>query len=294
VTRLVQIAAVQAGPRPIGGDLDGFAEEVLRDVQDASLLIYPELHLFGTETIASSDADHVELLKDAARSLDSELVRGLGDVARAAGIWLLPGSICERGPAGELFNTAVVFAPDGTLRARYRKVFPWRPYEPYTPGAEFVTVDLDGVGRFGLSICYDAWFPEVTRHLAWMGAEVVLNVVKTTTPDRAQEVLLARANSIVNQTFTVSVNCAGPIGEGRSLIVDPEGLVRVAVEHDERAVLRDLLDLDQITRVRERGTAGVNRMWTQFRDTDPPLELPLYDGRIDPNRWNPEGERAAR
>jgi hypothetical protein len=77
-------------------------------------------------------------------------------------------------------------------------------------------------------------------------------------------------------------------------IVDPEGLARAAVDHAERAVLRGVLDLDRVTRIRERGTAGVNRMCSQFRDTHPPIELPLYDGRIDPHRWNPEGERAPR
>jgi predicted amidohydrolase len=196
--------------------------------------------------------------------------------------------VCERGPAGELFNTAVVLSPQGELVASYRKIFPWRPYEPYVPGDRFVVFDMDDVGRFGLSICYDAWFPEVTRHLAWMGAEVVLNVVKTTTPDRAQELVLAQANSIVNQTFTVSVNCAGPIGEGRSLIVDPEGDIRLASADTSPAVLVATIDLDDVTRVREHGTAGFNRMWSQFLPSDPPLELPLYGGRIDPERWHPQ------
>ena len=148
--------------------------------------------------------------------------------------------------------------------------------------------DLDGVGRFGLSICYDAWFPEVTRHLAWMGAEAVLNIVKTTTPDRKQEVLLAQANSIVNQTFTVSVNCAGPIGQGQSVIVDPEGDIRSASSDVQPTVLVSTIDLDDVSQVREHGTAGTNRMWAQFLPTDSPLELPLYDGRIDPERWSPD------
>ncbi len=73
-------------------------------------------------------------------------------------------------------------------------------------------MDLAGIGRVGLNICYDAWFPEVSRQLAWMGAEVILNVVKTTAPDRRQELVLAKANAIVNQVFVVSVNCAGPAG----------------------------------------------------------------------------------
>ena len=149
-----------------------------------------------------------------------------------------------------------------------------------------MTFDLPGIGRFGFSICYDAWFPEVTRHLAWMGAEVVLNLVKTTTCDRTQEVVLARANAIVNQVFVVSVNCAGPVGTGQSLIVDPEGLVRTATAGSEATVLTDVLDLEHVARVRKYGTAGLTRVWDQFRSGDQPLELPLYGGRIDPQRWH--------
>jgi predicted amidohydrolase len=196
--------------------------------------------------------------------------------------------VCERGPAGELFNTALVFSPAGELVASYRKIFPWRPYEPYDPGDRFVVFDIDGVGRFGLSICYDAWFPEVTRHLGWMGAEAVLNIVKTTTPDRAQELVLARANSIVNQTFTVSVNCAGPIGKGQSLIVGPDGEVLRELGDDRPGVIVETIDLDAVSRIHEEGTAGLNRMWDQFLPTDPALELPLYGGRIEAARWHPQ------
>jgi predicted amidohydrolase len=286
MARTVRIAAVQAPPLPIGTPLDVFAEQLRRVLSDdpgIQFVVYPELHLFGPERADPDDRN--DLLRSSAVPLDGPLMARLGEIARDAGVWLLPGSVCELGPAGELFNTAVVFSPRGELVASYRKIFPWRPYEPYVPGDRFVVFDMDGVGRFGLSICYDSWFPEVTRHLAWMGAEVILNVVKTTTPDRAQELVLAQANSIVNQTFTVSVNCAGPIGVGRSLIVDAEGAIRNASDDDAPAVLVETIDLDDVTRVREHGTAGFNRMWAQFLPSDRPLELPLYDGRIDPERW---------
>ncbi len=202
-------------------------------------------------------------------------------------IWLVPGSICELSRDGELFNTALAFSPEGKLVASYRKIFPWRPSEPYVPGNEFVVFDIPEVGRLGLSICYDAWFPEHSRQLAWLGAEVILNVVKTTTPDRQQELVLARANAIVNQTFMVSVNCAGPVGQGKSLIVDPEGLVRTEAFSENPVVLTDVLDLGHVDRVRRFGTAGLNRMWSQYRPEDRTVELPMYAGRIDPATWAP-------
>ena len=185
MARTLTVAAVQAAPVPIGAAMDPFAAAV-REQRDAGadLVVYPELHLFGTETWPVEESE--ERLRAASVPLDGPFVGDLCAIARDAGVWLVPGSVCERGEHGELYNTALAIAPDGTLTASYRKIFPWRPFEPYDPGDRFVTYSL-GAGRVGLSICYDAWFPEVTRHLAWMGAEVVVNIVKTTTPDRAQE-----------------------------------------------------------------------------------------------------------
>jgi len=301
VTRTITVAAVQAAPLaaaglPVFGRSDtvtAFAAHVhavRSQIAGPALLVYPEIHLFGTEDRPT--AERKRLLRDAAEPLDGELVTRLGEIARDAGAWLVPGSVCELRPGGEPFNTALVFSPDGDLVGTYRKVFPWRPYELFTPGDRFVTVDIPDTGRIGLSICYDAWFPEVGRHLAWMGADVIVNVVKTTTPDRAQEIVLARANSIVNQVFTVSVNCAGPVGMGQSLLVDPEGAVLQESTDATPGVLYQTLDLGHVDRVREFGTAGTNRMWSQFLTTDAPIELPLYSGRIDPNDWTPSNHHA--
>ncbi len=69
-----------------------------------------------------------------------------------------------------LYNTAVVFAPSGRLVARYRKVFTWRPFEPYAVGTEAPPVfSIPNVGKVGVMICYDGWFPEMARSLALAG-----------------------------------------------------------------------------------------------------------------------------
>lgn len=280
------LVAVQAPPRLIGDPLADFAAEVsdvLAAHPAARLVVFPELHLFGD---GSPDLQRTEALQAAAEPLDGPRVLGLREIARDLGIWLVPGSVCERGPAGELFNTELVISPDGRIAGAYRKIFPWRPHEPYDPGAEFATAELENT-TVGLNICYDAWYPETTRQLAWMGAEVILNVVKTTTADRAQELVLARANAIVNQIFMVSVNCAGPVGRGQSIIVGPEGEVLAEAAGADPEMLFVELDLTAIDRVRTNGTAGVNRMWSQFRPGEAPIHLPVYDGRIDPASWTP-------
>ncbi|QGF25216.1 carbon-nitrogen hydrolase family protein [Raineyella fluvialis] len=249
------------------------------DFPRAGLLVFPELH---TVPAAGGTPEH---LRAAAERLEGPWVEAMSGIARRHGIHLLPGSFCEAGPDGELFNTAVMFGPDGDILGTYRKIFPWRPSEPFTPGGAFTVVDVEGV-RIGLSICYDAWFPEHSRQLGWLGADVIVNIVHTTTCDRTAEVVLAQANAITNQVYVVSVNSAGPEGVGRSLIVDPEGIVRTAAPAAERLMLTDVLDPAACRRVRRFGTSGLNRLWSQFTPADHPLTLPAYNGQIEPERWS--------
>ncbi|MFC7766819.1 carbon-nitrogen hydrolase family protein [Leucobacter soli] len=252
------------------------------------MLVYPELHLCGTEHLPTDE--RAAALERAAVPLDGSFVAELGSIAAKHGVWLCPGSIGERGPQGEFFNTQLLFDPSGALREAYRKMFPWRPFEPHRPGTEFAVQDLDGRGVAGLSICYDAWFPEHARQLAWLGADLVLNVVKTTTPDREQELVLARANAIVNQNVVASVNCAAPVGRGRSIVVDAEGFTIAEAGVGEQTLVFDF-DPARVAELRERGTMGSNRMWAQFREDDNPIPLPLYAGRIDPMTWAPRDLR---
>jgi predicted amidohydrolase len=191
--------------------LDQFADQVRRLARShpaVRLFAFPELHLCGHRP----DEDSERVMRAAAQELGGPRGAMLAGLARELGLWLVPGSVYERGDDGRIYNTAPVYAPDGRRVAEYRKIFPWLPYETTAAGDRFVVLDLEGHGRVGLSICYDAWFPETTRHLAWQGADLVLNLVRTPTVDRAQELVLARANAIVNQVFMASVNAAPPDG----------------------------------------------------------------------------------
>ncbi|MDT0195726.1 carbon-nitrogen hydrolase family protein [Arthrobacter sp. AB6] len=285
--RILPLVAAQARPRLIGEPVSAFADEVKAALEaqlHSKLVVFPELHLFGDE---NPDLQRTEILQESAEPLDGPRVKELKQLAKDLNIWLVPGSVCERGPEEQLFNTQLVLSPEGELAGYYRKIFPWRPFEPYDPGDKFTTVDLPGIGRVGLNICYDAWYPEVSRQLAWMGAEVILNVVKTTTPDRKQELVLAKANAIVNQVFMVSVNCAGPTGQGKSIIVDPEGNTLAEALEDQPQLLTAELDLAAVERVRTHGTENLNRPWSQFREGEPAVELPVYQGRINPATWTP-------
>jgi formamidase len=273
--RTLSIAALQTAPafRDPAATLEalhGQAHGAKAVVAGLQLLLLPELHLCGQPRLLDEHAGYAE---EVAVEVPGPLTEALGELARETGLWLVPGTVYERGESGRIHNTALAFSPQGKLVARYRKVFPWQPHEDCVPGDRFVTFEISGIGRIGLAICYDGNFPEAFRQLAWLGAEVVLQPTLTTTSDREAELVLARANAIANQLYVVNLNAASPAGLGRSLVVDPEGLVRRAAGEGEELVT-DVLDLDAITRVREHGTAGVSRIWDQAKRLVP--GLPSY------------------
>ena len=279
--RPLSIAALQTAPVPRDpeatlGALASRVRALRATVPHAQLALLPELHLSAPPPILE---EHAGYAREVAVEVPGPLTEALGRIAAESEIWLVPGSVYELAPDGRVHNTALVLAPDGELVASYRKVFPWQPHEACAPGDEFVTFDIPGVARVGLAICYDGSFPETFRQLAWMGAELVLQVNLTTTSDREQELVMARANAIFNQLYVVSLNAASPAGVGRSLIADPEGLVRLTGGAGEE-VLTDVLDLDAVERVRRFGTAGVSRMWEQLLREGPGIELPMYGGTV--------------
>ena len=283
--RTLSIAALQTAPVPGEPEatlarLDREARAASRTAEHAQLLVLPELHLSALPGQFDDHADHAARV---AVEIPGPLTARLEALAAETGLWLVPGSVYERGDDGRVYNTAVAISPDDGLVAAYRKAFPWEPHERSAPGHRFQVFEIPGIGRAGLAICYDGFFPESFRQLAWLGAEVVIHPTLTTTSDRSAELITARANAIFNQLFVVNLNAASPAGLGRSLIVDPEGLVRAEAGAGEELVT-DVIDLDAVTRVRRFGTAGVSRMWEQLdRGAAAELELPMYErGRIQP------------
>ena len=281
--RTLSIAALQTvpvfrDPEATLDELRGRVAGALATAPHVQLVLLPELHLSAQPRLLEEQGTYPD---DVAVPLPGPLTDALAEVAEEAGVWLVPGSVFERAEDGRLHNTALVISPQGELVARYRKVFPWQPHEECAPGDSFVTFDIPEVGRVGLAICYDGNFPETFRQLAWMGAEIVLQPTLTTTSDREAELVLARANAIANQLYVVNLNAAAPAALGRSVIVDPEGIVRLEAGSGEE-LLTDVLDLDAVTRVRGLGTAGVSRMWEQILRAGPQIELPMYGGRVQP------------
>jgi predicted amidohydrolase len=227
-----------------------------------------------TQMVLFSELAPFGPLPQFARPFENEVLDRFRDDARRHGVWLIPGSMFEKA-GGHIYNTTAVIDPDGKVVARYRKMFPFRPYEAgIEAGTEFCVFDVPDVGRFGLSICYDIWFPETTRQLAAMGAEVLLHPVLTGTTDRDAELAIARATAAQFQLYVFDVNGLGAGGVGRSCVVDPAATVL-----HQSAGQEDLfpieVDLDQVRRQRETGMKGLGQVLKSFRDR--PTDFPVYD-----------------
>jgi formamidase len=287
IVRTLTIAAIQTTPVAFDtvASWDRFGAQVLavRDTfPHVELVVVPELMLAAEAPLLQARSDW---MSEVAEPIPGPVSDRVCELAKETGLWLVPGSLYERGDDGNVYNTAIAVSPLGEIAATYRKVFPWQPYERTTPGHEFVVFDIPAVGRIGLAICYDGSFPETARQLAWLGAEVIIQPTLTTTRDREMELVCARANAWTNQVFVVNVNAADPAGVGASCIVDPEGTVRQQAGVGEE-VLVDCLDLDTVSRVRTCGTFGLNRPWDQIARHGAELRLPMYGAGIQTPPWH--------
>ena len=208
-----------------------------------------------------------------AQAVPGEFEQEMCAMAAKHGIWLLPGSIFER-KEDKIYNTATVIDPEGSVVTRYRKMFPFYPYEVgVTGGDEFCVFDVPDVGRFGVSICYDMWIPETTRTLAVMGAEVILHPTLTGTIDREIELSIARASAATNQCYFFDINGLDAGGSGRSIVCGPEGRVVYQADVNEEFIPIEI-NLEKVRRSRELGVLRLGQPMKSFRDR--PVAFDVY------------------
>lgn len=227
------------------------------------MVVFSELATYGPTAPAAK-----------AESLPGATEKAFCELAARHRLWLLPGSIYERS-GGHIYNTASVIDPTGKVIGRYRKMFPFQPYETgVTPGDQFLVFDVPEAGRFGVSICYDMWFPETTRTLAAMGAEVILHPSLTGTIDRDAELAIARASAVINQCYFFDINGLGDGGNGRSIIIGPDGIVRHQAGASEEIMPLEI-DFDRVRRGRRHGLLRLGQVLKSFRDRK--IDFAIYD-----------------
>jgi predicted amidohydrolase len=186
-------------------------------------------------------------------------------VAKHYGIWLIPGTMFQKKNSA-IYNTATVINPQGEIVSRYDKMFPFYPYEVgVTGGNEFLIFDVPKIGRFGLTICYDMWFPETSRTLAVNGVEVILHPTLTATIDRDIELALVQATAATNQCFIFDINGLGDGGTGRSLVCGPDGRVLHQASNGEELIPIEI-DMERVKRSRELGVLRLGQPLKSFRD----------------------------
>jgi deaminated glutathione amidase len=212
--------------------------------QGAGLAVCPE----ATQARFGSD------LRAVAEPLAGGFGTGLAEIARRTGVAVVAG-VFEPAPDGRVYNTAVAYDGSGAQVAAYRKIHLFdslgeRESAVVAPGSEPVVADLAGI-RTGFATCYDIRFPELARALVADGAELIVVPAAWAAGLFKEEhwVTLVRARAIEN---TVWVAAAGqvpdpaspptraPTGIGRSMLVDPMGVVRADLGPSPQVIVADL------------------------------------------------------
>jgi predicted amidohydrolase len=234
-------------------------EDTDRNLATADRLVRRAASL-GAELVALPEKWTVlgtrEHMEAGAQTLEGPAISWARRLARELGIDLLAGSMYERVPGRDKgFNTSVHVGPDGEVKAVYRKIHlfdveidgaVYAESSSENPGDEIVVSEVAGGTKLGLSVCYDLRFPELYRILAVRGADVITIPSAFTLPTtRDHWEVLVRARAIENQCFVIAPNQIGHHpgnlrSGGRSLIVDPWGLVLACAPDLETAIVAEL------------------------------------------------------
>lgn len=246
--------------------------------EGAELVLLQELHT-GPYFCQTEETSHFDL----AEPIPGPSTHQLGDLAAELGI-VIVASLFERRAPGLYHNTAVVLDSDGSLAGKYRKMhIPDDPgfYEKFyfTPGDLGFQPIETSVGKLGVLVCWDQWYPEAARLMAMNGAEVLLYPTAIgwdPSDDLAEQqrqldawITIQRSHAIANGLPVISANRTGhepdPSGQslgiqfwGNSFICGPQGELLEMASNDEPQILVTTLDKGR--------TEQVRRIWPYFRD----------------------------
>ena len=277
--RILKVGLIQQANTADRSDNKRRLREAIRRVasEGAELVVLQELHN-GLYFCQREDVDTF----DEAESIPGESTSEFGELARELGIVLVL-SLFERRAAGLYHNTSVVLERDGSIAGMYRKMhIPDDPayYEKvyFTPGDLGSEPIETSVGRLGVLVCWDQWYPEAARLMALSGAELLIypTAIGWESSDASGEQtrqsdawqLVQRGHAVANGLPVVTVNRVGheadPSGQtggitfwGRSFVAGPQGELLVELDQREATCVVEI-DLARSERVR--------RWWPFLRD----------------------------
>lgn len=269
----------QANTADIQGNVERLKTNIRRAASEgAELVVLQELHN-GLYFCQTEDTR----LFDLAEPVPGPSTETFGELARELGIVLVL-SLFERRAPGLYHNTAVVLERDGSIAGKYRKMhIPDDPayYEKFyfTPGdLGFEPIDTS-VGRLGVLVCWDQWYPEAARLMAMRGADLLIYPTaigwesSDTNEEKARQlgawVTVQRGHAVANGLPVVSVNRVGhepdPSGQtngirfwGNSFVAGPQGELLAELSNDEETV--------RVVEVDMARSENVRRWWPFFRD----------------------------
>ena len=246
--------------------------------QGAQLIVNQELHdsLYFCQT---ENVDHCSL----AVAIPSETTEFYAELARETGCFIVT-SLFERRAPGLYHNTAVVFEADGSVAGKYRKMhIPDDPayYEKFyfTPGDLGFHPIQTSVGKLGVLVCWDQWYPEAARLMALQGAEMLIypTAIGYATYDTEEEqqrqreawTTVMRGHAVANGLPVIAVNRVGfepdPSGQtegiqfwGSSFVAGPQGELHYRASDQEEESL--VVDIDL------KHSENVRRWWPFLRD----------------------------
>lgn len=269
----------QANTADIQGNIERLKANIRRAASEgAELVVLQELHN-GLYFCQTEDTR----LFDLAEPIPGPSTETFGELAKELGIVLVL-SLFERRAPGLYHNTAVVLERDGSIAGKYRKMhIPDDPayYEKFyfTPGdLGFEPIDTS-VGRLGVLVCWDQWYPEAARLMAMRGADLLIYPTaigwesSDTDEEKARQlgawVTVQRGHAVANGLPVVSVNRVGhepdPSGQtngirfwGNSFVAGPQGELLAELPNDEETV--------RVVEVDMARSENVRRWWPFFRD----------------------------
>ncbi|KDC55136.1 carbon-nitrogen hydrolase [Pseudoalteromonas sp. S3431] len=244
----------------------------------AKLVVLQELH----RSLYFCQTENVDVF-DLAETIPGPSSNALGELAKELGI-VIVASLFEKRATGLYHNTAVVLEKDGSIAGKYRKMhIPDDPgfYEKFyfTPGDIGFEPIQTSVGKLGVLVCWDQWFPEAARLMAMAGAEILIyptaigwdpndNIAEQTRQKDAW-VISQRAHAVANGVPVISCNRVGhesdPSGQsdgisfwGNSFIAGPQGELLAEANNTDEQIL--VVEIDQ------KRSENVRRIWPFLRD----------------------------
>lgn len=279
-SRILRVGLVQ---QSCSADVEANKQKLARNIADvaqqgAQLVILQELH----NSLYFCQTENTELF-DLAEPIPGPSTDFYGELARKHHIVLVT-SLFERRAAGLYHNTAVVFEADGTIAGKYRKMhIPDDPayYEKFyfTPGDMGFQPIGTSVGRLGVQVCWDQWYPEGARLMALRGAELLIyptaiGYESSDTPEEQERqreawTTVQRGHAVANGLPVVAVNRTGhepdPSGQtrgisfwGSTFVAGPQGELLYRAPKDEE--VNTVVDIDM------KRSENVRRWWPFLRD----------------------------